>query len=247
VQTETTFKTVLLNSQTSAAELVRQAMQRFRLPAGDAEDDYFLMIKVVEGGSAELGGDERPLGVFESLVEAAAADMLLPRVKRSSVGSISSVASNLSMHPATKNLPTNDFTDDSAVKVYPAAARRTASSFATLCSRPARTTPTQHSSRTSPRPSSRASRTAARPGADSRSPVPASALPALLCTPRAPPSHTVGQYHPRRHGRHEDRHGRGRAVGAKAKAATTTCTICGQQIEVDELQEHMRIDLLDPR
>lgn len=27
----------------------------------------------------------------------------------------------------------------------------------------------------------------------------------------------------------------------------TTCTICGQQIPVDELQEHMRIELLDPR
>ena len=37
-------------------------------------------------------------------------------------------------------------------------------------------------------------------------------------------------------------------VGAKnAKAAMTTCTICGQQIPVDELQEHMRIELLDPR
>ena len=27
----------------------------------------------------------------------------------------------------------------------------------------------------------------------------------------------------------------------------TTCTVCGQQIPVDELQEHMRIELLDPR
>ncbi|KAI0781153.1 Pre-mRNA splicing factor PRP21 like protein-domain-containing protein [Trametes elegans] len=27
----------------------------------------------------------------------------------------------------------------------------------------------------------------------------------------------------------------------------TTCTICGQQIPVDELQEHMRIELLDPK
>lgn len=27
----------------------------------------------------------------------------------------------------------------------------------------------------------------------------------------------------------------------------TTCGICGQQIPVDELQEHMRIELLDPR
>ncbi|GLB35327.1 putative pre-mRNA splicing factor PRP21 like protein [Lyophyllum shimeji] len=32
-----------------------------------------------------------------------------------------------------------------------------------------------------------------------------------------------------------------------AKTAMTTCTICGQQIAVDELDEHMRIELLDPR
>ncbi|KAF8333989.1 Pre-mRNA splicing factor PRP21 like protein-domain-containing protein [Cantharellus anzutake] len=32
-----------------------------------------------------------------------------------------------------------------------------------------------------------------------------------------------------------------------AKAAVTTCTICGQQIPVNELDEHMRIELLDPR
>jgi splicing factor 3A subunit 1 len=38
------------------------------------------------------------------------------------------------------------------------------------------------------------------------------------------------------------------SVGSKnAKTAVTTCTICGQQIAVDELQEHMRIELLDPR
>ena len=33
----------------------------------------------------------------------------------------------------------------------------------------------------------------------------------------------------------------------KDKSAMTTCTICGQQIAVDELQEHMRIELLDPK
>jgi splicing factor 3A subunit 1 len=33
----------------------------------------------------------------------------------------------------------------------------------------------------------------------------------------------------------------------KGKVAMTTCTICGQQIAVDELQEHMRIELLDPK
>ncbi|KAL6304044.1 hypothetical protein BKA93DRAFT_826039 [Sparassis latifolia] len=115
LQTEATFKTVLLNSSTTASDLVRQAIQRFRLPAGEDEKNYFLTIKQVEGSSAALLPHEKPLGVFESLVEAA---MELPKVKRSSVGSISSVASNLSMHPAIKSLSMNDFTDDSAVKFY---------------------------------------------------------------------------------------------------------------------------------
>ncbi|KAI0938901.1 hypothetical protein AcV5_000470 [Taiwanofungus camphoratus] len=114
LQTEATFKTVLLSSSTTASDLVRQAIQRFRLPAED-EKDYYLTIKQVEGSSAALLPHEKPLGVFESLVEAA---MEIPKVKRSSVGSISSVASNLSMHPAIKKLSMNDFTDDSAVKFY---------------------------------------------------------------------------------------------------------------------------------
>ncbi|KAG6331524.1 hypothetical protein ID866_7566 [Astraeus odoratus] len=115
VQTEATFKTVLLNTSTTSAELVRQAIQRFRLSAGENEADYYLTIKQVEGSSAVLLPEEKPLGVFESLVEAA---MELPKVKRSSVGSISSVSSNLSMHPAIRKLSMNDFTDDSAVKFY---------------------------------------------------------------------------------------------------------------------------------
>ncbi|KAG1731996.1 uncharacterized protein EDB91DRAFT_1206247 [Suillus paluster] len=115
LQTEATFKTVLLNASTTSADLVRQAIQRFRLPAGEDEADYYLTIKQVEGSSAVLLPEEKPLGVFESVVEAA---MELPKVKRSSVGSISSVSSNLSMHPAIKKLSMNDFSDDSVVKFY---------------------------------------------------------------------------------------------------------------------------------
>ncbi|KAI0062231.1 hypothetical protein BV25DRAFT_1825665 [Artomyces pyxidatus] len=36
-------------------------------------------------------------------------------------------------------------------------------------------------------------------------------------------------------------------LGTKNKVAMTTCSICGQQVAVNELQEHMRIELLDPR
>jgi splicing factor 3A subunit 1 len=37
------------------------------------------------------------------------------------------------------------------------------------------------------------------------------------------------------------------AVGQKGNKALTTCTICGQQIPIDEIDEHMRIELLDPK
>ncbi|KIJ44155.1 hypothetical protein M422DRAFT_228832 [Sphaerobolus stellatus SS14] len=44
------------------------------------------------------------------------------------------------------------------------------------------------------------------------------------------------------------RHDYAPKLGAKSsKVAMTTCSVCGQQIPVDELQEHMRIELLDPR
>ncbi|KAH0839483.1 hypothetical protein J3R83DRAFT_295 [Lanmaoa asiatica] len=117
VQTEATFKTVLLNSSTTSSDLVRQAIQRFRLPSSETEaaTSYFLTIKQVEGSSAVLLPEEKPLVVFETIVETV---MELPKVKRSSMGSISSVSSNLSMHPAIKQLSMNDFTDDSAVKFY---------------------------------------------------------------------------------------------------------------------------------
>lgn len=115
LQTEATFKTVLLNSSTSSDELVKQAIQRFRLPAGEDATDYYLTVKRLEGSSAELRSEEKPLVVFEKLAEAA---LDLPKVNRSSVGSISSIASNLSQHPAIKKLPMNDFTDDTAVKIY---------------------------------------------------------------------------------------------------------------------------------
>lgn len=117
VQTEATFKTVLLNSSTTSSDLVRQAIQRFRLPTSETEaaTSYYLTIKQVEGSSTVLLPEEKPLVVFETIVETV---MELPKVKRSSMGSISSVSSNLSMHPAIKQLSMNDFTDDSAVKFY---------------------------------------------------------------------------------------------------------------------------------
>ncbi|KAH9049575.1 hypothetical protein EDB87DRAFT_1762276 [Lactarius vividus] len=109
LQTEATFKTVLLNSLTSSEELVKQAMQRFRLPAGEGRNGVLPYRQTTRRLVRSADPDEKPLIVFETLAEAA---LDLPKVKRSSVGSISSIASNLSQHPAIKKLPMNDFTDD---------------------------------------------------------------------------------------------------------------------------------------
>lgn len=116
---EATFKTVLLNESTSTPELLKQALQRFRLPL-DRLDDFHLSIREADGGSDQnLAQVDKPLVAFQELADAAhEAQMMLPSVKRSSVASISSVSSNVSTHPAIAKLPMNDFSDDSAVKLY---------------------------------------------------------------------------------------------------------------------------------
>ena len=150
--TDATFKTALLNSSTVASDLIKQAIQRFRLPTfhpnavhGSTSldlasvEEYYLTVKQIQGGSSiVLKSTDNPLVIFEELVEEANRNALLlqasdsssnttsargmglvtPKVKRSSMGSIDSVASNLSMHPAIRRLPMNDFTDDSQVKFY---------------------------------------------------------------------------------------------------------------------------------
>jgi hypothetical protein len=119
LSTEATFKTVLLNSSTTASDLVKQAMQRFRVAAGEDAGDYYLTVKTqVEGALTTLQPYEKPLVVFGEMVEENAMVEILPTVKRSSITSISSLSSNLSMHPAIRRLPMSDFADDSAVKFY---------------------------------------------------------------------------------------------------------------------------------
>lgn len=110
---DSTFKTVLLNDSTSAKDLVRQAMQRFRLGYGE----YVLSVKLLEGSERLLRPDEKPLQVFDRLSEMAPDGAMIPSVKRSSVGSISSIASNLSLNPAIARV-NEDFSDDHAVKFY---------------------------------------------------------------------------------------------------------------------------------
>ncbi|MCO5613972.1 hypothetical protein L7F22_068252 [Adiantum nelumboides] len=120
IDSAATFKTVLLNQSTTAGDLVRQAMQRFRLGAGHEISQYCLTVKLVEGDERILQISEKPLQVFDELSEAISNSnemRTIPSVKRSSVGSISSISSNLSLNPAILRLE-SDFSDDHNVKFY---------------------------------------------------------------------------------------------------------------------------------
>ena len=119
VKSDSSFKTVLLNETTSANDLIRQLMQRFRLQ-GDA--GYYLTVKDVSGEEMELEPEEKPLAAFEEAVQRWTHDesdlrARTPTIKRSSISSISSIAS-LSSHPAIAKLGMNDYSDDSTVKIY---------------------------------------------------------------------------------------------------------------------------------
>ncbi|KAH9813665.1 hypothetical protein DFH28DRAFT_974026 [Melampsora americana] len=121
VDAEATFKTVLLSEQTTTTELIVQAMQRFHLRSDpEYQSSYYLTIKdVVSGEENKIDASQLPLKVFEAMNDAMGQDsLLLPSVKRSSVGSISSISSNLSLNPAISRLGMSDFSDDSAVKFY---------------------------------------------------------------------------------------------------------------------------------
>lgn len=123
LKSEATFKTVLVNGSTSATDLIKQAMQRFRLATNVEESDFFLTIKEQESGKETvMEPNQKPLALFNITNQLIVSRQLnapsndLPKVKRSSVGSISSINSNLSTLPAISSL--GDYSDDSAVKMY---------------------------------------------------------------------------------------------------------------------------------
>ncbi|BGP06518.1 protein phosphatase regulator [Rhodotorula toruloides] len=120
IDSDATFKTVLLNQSTNAADLVKQAMQRFRLTGADlTRDDFYLTVKELGGDERPLHDIEKPLEIFEELSERAGDESAFPpNVRRSSVGSINSISSNLSLNPAIARSGVNDWSDDSAVKFY---------------------------------------------------------------------------------------------------------------------------------
>ncbi|WVN86938.1 uncharacterized protein L203_102113 [Cryptococcus depauperatus CBS 7841] len=135
VESDASFKTALINETTSAADLIRQTVQRFRLHHVAGEDvvaSYYITVKESDGSELELDPAEKPLGKFQDAVARwthgaldidehgkllnERLEVIAPTVKRESVSSISSMIS-LSSHPAIKKLGM-DWEDDSAVKLY---------------------------------------------------------------------------------------------------------------------------------
>ncbi|GHJ86595.1 hypothetical protein NliqN6_2997 [Naganishia liquefaciens] len=116
VESENTFKTVLMNEETDAKRLVQQAVQRLQLPP---DDEYYLVIKEADGEQVELAAGEKVLEKFFAMNSQYDDDhQTVTRVRRSSIGSISSIASNLSQHPAIRKFAANDYSDDSSVKLF---------------------------------------------------------------------------------------------------------------------------------
>jgi len=116
IESDATFKTVLLKDTTTTAELLRQAIQRFGLGLGrdEALQDYSLTVKGFDGDETVLGLDGHPLVVFNAMTRDDAVHA--PLVRQTSIGSIDSVASNLTLNPAISRL--GDWSDDSVVKLY---------------------------------------------------------------------------------------------------------------------------------
>jgi hypothetical protein len=110
VESESTFKTVLLSESTMTYDLLQQALQRFGVEKQETRDDYYLTVKGVDGDEEVLGPDRHPLVVLNALNQE---DTDIPTIRRSSIDSISS---NLSLNPAIARL--GDWSDDSIVKLY---------------------------------------------------------------------------------------------------------------------------------
>ncbi|CAG8458661.1 17609_t:CDS:2 [Funneliformis caledonium] len=103
IQSKVEFKIVLLNQTTTASDLIKQALSRFKLDSEDNWDDYFITIKEVDGDIIHLMPHDHPLGIFQSLNSSHLVP--LPTIRRSS---ISSVSSNISTHTAIKGLGLHD-------------------------------------------------------------------------------------------------------------------------------------------
>ncbi|WFD42436.1 protein phosphatase regulator [Malassezia psittaci] len=114
VESDATFKTVLLNKTMTSADLVRQAMQRFDIE--DDAADYVMVLRRLDGEEHVLWTHESPLQILESLSELQDEDHGphgTPGQSRDSVGSLTSL-----LQDANASRVTYDFSDDRYGKFY---------------------------------------------------------------------------------------------------------------------------------
>lgn len=110
IESDATFKTVLLHASTTAAELVKQAMQRFHL--SDDESDYAIMIHHVDGHEHTLDAHECPLALLDALAEQVGDSASDHSPKHDSVSSLASLVDS-----SSKNV-TLDYSDDRYGKLF---------------------------------------------------------------------------------------------------------------------------------
>lgn len=114
VESDATFKTVLLNKTMTATDLVRQAMQRFVID--DDAADYAVVLRRLDGEEHTLWPHESPLQILESLSELQEEDRGphgTPVQSRDSVGSLTSL-----LQDTNASRVTYDFSDDRYGKFY---------------------------------------------------------------------------------------------------------------------------------
>src|SRR5712671_4536285 len=102
LQTEERSESVLLNSSTTSEELVKQAIRRYRLPAGEDATDYYLTAKRLEGWSVVLHPDEKPLGILRAFTDDSAVKFYLNRRSESASDESATVEGDIALVRETK-------------------------------------------------------------------------------------------------------------------------------------------------
>lgn len=111
INSDATFKTVLLTHTTTAQELVKQSMQRFSLQ--DNDEDFQIVLHHIDGDEKALGPQECPLVLLDELTTLAADDPPtgLP-YKHDSVSSL------LSLIDTSQSRLMFDYSDDRLGKLF---------------------------------------------------------------------------------------------------------------------------------
>ncbi|CAG8541114.1 11048_t:CDS:10 [Ambispora leptoticha] len=113
IQTNIESKTILLNNLTTASDLIRQSLTRFKLDNEENWENYYISVRPIHGEIINLMPDEHPLEIYNSFNTSP-----LPTIRRASNSSISSNVSTVSNHQTIKALNINEYVQRSSVQIY---------------------------------------------------------------------------------------------------------------------------------